>query len=98
MDAFLGLNRSHLDTKPVSHKRDQILCKRPACSGWTALLAHIQACFNIWLSYANPVVGVDDARRLDNVGPSGAPKCTTGLLRARDSGLMLQHQATILFH
>lgn len=68
-----------------------MLCKRPACSGWTALFAQIHACFNIWLSYAKPVVGVDDALRLDNVGPSGAPKCTTGLLRARDRGLMLQN-------
>lgn len=54
------------------------------------MLAQIQACFNIWLSYANPVVGVDEALRLDRVSPSGAPKCTTGLLSARDSGLILE--------
>lgn len=35
-------------------------------------------------------MGVEEARRRDSVGPSGAPRWTTGLLKARDSGRMLK--------
>lgn len=63
-----------------------------------ALLPHIHACLSIWLSKARPVVGVEEARRFVNVGPPGAPRCTTGLLRARDKGRMLKGNSLNITH
>lgn len=36
-------------------------------------------------------MGVDEALRRESVGPSGAPKWTTGELSALDSGLILEN-------
>lgn len=99
--AFLDLTRSHLWTNPVSIRRAHTLWSLPPCSGWLELSPQMQACFNIRLSNASPVVslcGPDPPTALlqwlltathDEAGMSVGPKATNGLDNARDSGLAM---------
>lgn len=99
--AFLDLTRSHLWTKPVSIRRAHTLWSLPPCSGWLELSPHMQACFNIRLSNASPVVslcGPDPHTALlqwlliatqEEAGMSVGPRATNGLDNARERGLAM---------